>query len=80
MPNIIKKCKKCGGKIEFNHNYGGHAHFCRKCREKKLRRENFTLMWIVIIGFIVIFGLRFIYAKVVYKDTRCIWAECRILK
>ncbi len=38
---------------------------------------NFILA-IIVIGIII--GSRYLWAKYVYHDARCVWAECRILK
>lgn len=33
---------------------------------------------LLVIGAII--GIRYVWAKFVYNDVRCMWAECRILK
>lgn len=53
---------------------------CPKCESAEDRGFIYFCMAIFIVLFGIIFGLRYLWAKHVYHDTRCIWAECRIIK
>ena len=67
------KCYRCGG------NAGKYDVICYECEKKKKRKEAvvITIVAVLSIGFLV--GVRLLWAKVVYKDMRCAWAECRII-
>lgn len=32
----------------------------------------------ILVIFLIVGGLRYVWAKAVYHDARCMWAECRI--
>jgi hypothetical protein len=38
--------------------------------------RNMVIVGIVLLGIVI--GARYLWAKAVYQDTRCMWAECRI--
>lgn len=38
------------------------------------------MIYFVVIAIIVVLGLRLLWAKFIYNDMRCIFAECRIIK
>jgi len=70
MTNI---CKKHG-------EYQDWMFGCPKCKDEQDRFEmkaTAVLITMIILGVI---GFRYIWAKYVYHDARCMWAECRILK
>lgn len=49
-----------------------------------MKKNNIIAGIIVAVGFILLMAavifLRFVYAKLVYHDARCTFAECRIQK
>lgn len=53
---------------------------CPKCKEESDKWENYILAGIIVLIFAAVIGLRLLYAKLVFHDMRCAWAECRILK
>ena len=60
--------------------YWKYAMRCPKCKDDEDRQFVwFTVVVIVCIIAISIF-IRYEWAKHVYHDTRCVWAECRIVK
>ena len=67
-------CIKCNNK-----KYGIDTlnEKCSSCRHKEDMRY---LAVLFVIGFIIIVGVRVIWAKFVYNDIRCVLAECRINK
>lgn len=75
------RCPKC--KVEFDRGYRfsySSLDLCGDCNDKKVRKEGILGIMAIIVGVTLIVGIRYFYAKVVYNDTRCIFAECRIMK
>jgi len=71
-----KKCKKEMTQIEAGKlsNYG----LCYDCSDKADNKLFWKQVAICVMGVVLIIGFRVLWAKVVYKDSRCAWAECRI--
>lgn len=70
------KCTKCDKELASIYDWG----YCYDCKKKKNRKEAWICVGIVILVLSVIFGIRYAYAKIIYNDARCIFAECRIMK
>lgn len=50
----------------------------RESSNNKHMKEAKPYIIIAVIGILITFGLKFVWAKFVYHDIRCVWAECRI--
>jgi len=76
--DICKKCKK-----EFKQwrsLYLKGYELCHECDDKRIKKEWLVGSLAVVGVLLVIFGIRYAYAKIVYHDARCMFAECRIMK
>lgn len=45
---------------------------------KQINKDNLYITIVGIVAVLFVFGIRWVYAKVVYHDARCMFAECRI--
>jgi len=70
MNRLCIKCKK-----ETINVYQTVCDACQK-QEKKKETIGFILFCLGILAIFV--TVRIVWAKIVYKDARCAWAECRI--
>jgi len=68
------KCTKCDKELDSKYDWG-LCYDCNK-KKKKLEKRDAVIFFSIIIIFAV--GMRIIWAKAVYKDSRCAFAECRI--
>lgn len=66
-------CKKCGGEIS-SFSYG----LCYVCEDKEEKMIFVAILVLCLFVFITIVGFRIVWAKYIYKDARCAFAECRI--
>lgn len=69
----MKKCTECNKEITTIYSYK-----CTECEKKENRRMYIILSLILLFTVSIIIGVRIFWAKVVYKDARCAFAECRI--
>lgn len=53
---------------------------CIKCEKEEERGYIIFCICVFVVIVLVFLGFRYLWAEYVYHDTRCIWAECRILK
>ena len=77
--NPKDKCKKC--KKEYNQWRSiyvvGHE-LCSDCGDKRKRNELIVGIALVVLFLSAVVGVRMLWAEIVYKDSRCAFAECRI--
>lgn len=72
--SICPKCKKEFTPFGF---FVVDKTFCYDCKWKE---EFWTGFVVIVVVLVIILGLRLTWAKLVYNDMRCFWAECRIIK
>ena len=76
---MTKECYKCKKEMTFNEfsklsNFG----LCYECSAKEDKKATWFWILTAVVVISVIMGVRILWAKIVYKDSRCAWAECRI--
>lgn len=70
------KCKECGKEL----SYFSTTLTCYDCEQKeniKLVKFFGVVLFVLVVVFI---GGKFLFAKVMYDDYKCAFANCRIIK
>lgn len=71
---LKNKCVKCG---EKEVTYGV---VCYDCKAREDRHFFYFMIGFFVSFILLVGGVRWIWAEVVYDDWRCMFSECRILK
>lgn len=75
------KKKDC---LHTNTTFNGWRRVCNDCKldltAERKRHERNTMIVLGVLALIVVCGIRLAYVKFVYHDSRCFFAECRIIK
>ena len=68
---MFNRCIKCGEEAKFGLT-------CYQCDKKEAKKEKIIIgvVLLIFLGPVIISHL--VWAKVIYKDMRCAWAQCRI--
>ena len=69
-------CSRCGKEKEKWEGYG----LCCDCTRTENRYMTLLGIVFVLTVFGIVIGIRYLQAKFIYGDTKCIFAECRITK
>ena len=72
MENKCTKCNKAIGKW--------YVGLCRDCENKQDFKFMVFVGVVIFIFFALLFGAKFMWAKIAYDDWRCMFSECRIVK
>lgn len=70
------KCTKCGKELYTVYDFG----LCYECSEKQDKFMTLLTFGGIILFFVILGGIRLLWAKFVYHDYRCAFGECRIIK
>lgn len=73
-----EKCIKCGAGFSPVGSYIRNFEQCYSCKQKEYDRNMRFIVTTIMLAIIVVFGVRMFWAKFIYQDARCAFAECRI--